>query len=418
MKQPPFASRIYYGWVVVGVTFIAMIAASGVRSAPSVFIYPWEQEFGWDRASVSLAISVGLLLFGLSGPFAGQLFDRFGPRTVMVAGMLLIAGSSLPSVMMTELWQLNLLWGLLSGVGTGTIAGVLGITVANRWFIARRGLVIGITGASISVGQLVFLPYLMSLVVSSGWRSAATVLGLVVIALVPLIVLLMRDDPADVGLPPYGGTAVGRSTESAAPLGAITMRVVRSRNFWLLAGQFVACGVTSMGLVNTHLIPHAIERGIPAISAASALALMGAMNLVGTIVSGWLTDRVDPRKLLACIYVLRGSALFALPFVSDFTALAAFAIVYGLDVIATVPPTAALAGRFFGSRNAGTVFGWVLFTHQIGAAVAAYAAGWMRVYLGDYQLAFLLGGLTALAGAAVSLSIGRPKPPPALAVTS
>uniref|UniRef100_A0A7C3A702 MFS transporter n=1 Tax=Thermorudis sp. TaxID=1969470 RepID=A0A7C3A702_9BACT len=399
----------YYGWIVVAVTFATLLISAGVRSAPGVFIHPLEVDphLRWSRDAISLAVSIGLVLYGLAGPFGGRLMDRFGPTRVALAGLALMAASTATTAAVSHLWQLHLLWGVLSGVGTGLVAMVLGATVANRWFVARRGLVMGIFGAAASAGQLVFLPLLMWLVVAVGWRSASLALaGLAAAALIP-VALLMRDDPADLGLRPYGASASAGGGAPPAPTSGVMRRAVATPEFWLLAGSFFVCGATSNGLIGTHFIPHSIDHGIPEVTAAGALALMGAMNFVGTIASGWLTDRFDPRKLLACYYSFRGLSLFLLPFVTDFSGLAVFAVVFGLDYIATVPPTVALAADRFGRQHVGTVFGWVFFAHQVGAGLAAYLGGVTRVALGDYQLAFLAAGALALMGGAMALRISR-----------
>ena len=423
--QRALGRRLYYGWVVVAVTFVTLLVSAGVRSAPGVLIHPLEVDLGWGRAAISFAVSVGLVLFGLSGPLGGRLMDRFGPRGLMLAGLALIGVSALGGAAMTALWQLTLFWGVLSGIGTGVAASVLGATVANRWFVARRGLVLGLFGAASSAGQLIFVPALMWGVVAIGWRTASVVLAAIALAVLVPVLLLMRDEPADLGLAPYGAVAPPAGTGAAvaaAPTtgqGAGVMgRAVRVPEFWLLAGSFFVCGATSNGLIGTHFIPHSIDHGIPEVTAAGALALMGAMNFVGTLASGWLTDRYDPRKLLAVYYTLRGLSLFLLPFVTGFSGLTVFAVVFGLDYIATVPPTAALAADIFGRRHVGVVFGWVFCAHQFGAALAAYLGGLARVTLGDYQAAFLGAGALAICGGLLALRIDRaaaPQPDPALA---
>jgi sugar phosphate permease len=403
----------HYAWVVVGVTFCTLLVASGIRAAPGVLLLSLEREMGWSRAAIAFAVSIGLLLYGLVGPFAGRLMDRFGPRAVMLAGLLLMVGSQAAGATISTLWQLNLMWGVLGGIGTGMAAQVLGATVANRWFVARRGLVLGYFGAAGSAGQLLFVPLLMALVVAVGWRASHLVLaGAGALVLIPVF-LLMRDDPADLGLRPYGAPPPPPGSVAPAPVAALTAgagimaRAVRVPEFWLLSGSFFVCGATSNGLIGTHLIPHSADHGISEVTAAGALALMGSMNFVGTVASGWLTDRYDPRRLLACYYFFRGLSLFLLPFVADFSGLAIFAVVFGLDYIATVPPTSALTADIFGRRNVGTVFGWVFFSHQVGAALAAYLGGVARVALGDYQLAFLVAGTLAVLAAVMALRVDR-----------
>jgi sugar phosphate permease len=401
------SGRLYYGWIVVGATAVTLLVSAGVRSAPGVFLNSLQADMGWSLAAISFAVSIGLLLFGLVGPLTGWLMDRFGPRLVMLAGIALIGASMAASARMTALWQLNLFWGALSGIGTGVAGSVLGAAVANRWFVARRGLVIGIFGAATSAGQLIFVPLLAWLESAIGWRSSVlTLAGIAALLLAPVL-LLMRDDPADLGLRPYGGPAPEPSNLARESAGGVMRRALRVPEFWLLAGSFFICGATSNGLIGTHLIAHAHDHGIAKGTAAGMLALMGTMNFVGTIASGWLTDRYNPRKLLACYYGFRGISLFLLPFVSSLGGLAVFAILFGLDYIATVPPTTALVADIFGRKNVGTVFGWVFCAHQIGAALAAWLGGLARDLTGDYGVAFLAAAALAMTAALLSLRIGR-----------
>ncbi|HET7478023.1 MAG TPA: MFS transporter [Rubrobacteraceae bacterium] len=419
--------RLYYGWIVVAVVFLALLVSAGVRAAPTVLINPLENELGWGRATISFAVSIGLLLYGLSGPVAGWLMDRFGPKLLTLAGLAVIGGSTLAGATVTELWQLNLFWGVLSGVGTGVVAPVLGATVANRWFFERRGLVLGIFGAAASAGQLVSVPALMWLVVAVGWRQGVVFLALAALTVIVPILLFMRDDPRKMGLRPYGDTESEEPAAQSSPApepgtpladvdpqrSGVLRRAVRAPEFWLLSGSFFICGASSNGIIGVHFIPHSIDHGIPEVTAAGVLALMGAMNFVGTIASGFLTDRYDPRKLLAVYYSLRGLSLLLLPFVTHFEGLAIFAVFFGLDYIATVPPTVALVADRFGRMNVGTVFGWVFFSHQLGAALASYLGGVARDSLGDYTAAFIIAGILAGMAALMALLVRRQRPPAA-----
>ena len=409
--QRSIGGRVYYGWIVVGVTAVTLITSAGERSVPGVLIHPLEQEFGWSAAAISFAVSIGLLLFGLMGPIAGRLMDRSGPRRLMVLGLLLIVVSTSTSAAMTQLWQLVLLWGVVSGVGTGMVATVLGAAVANRWFVEKRGLVMGIFGGATSAGQLLFVQLNVRLVVTIGWRGAVLVLaGVAVLVLVPVL-FLMENSPADLDLEPYGSVLQPAAVPHAEATGGVMRRAVRVPEFWLLAGSFFICGATSNGLIGTHFIAHSVDHGISQTTAASALALMGAMNFVGTVGSGFLTDRYDPRKLLACYYTFRGLSLLVLPFVSSFAGLAIFAVFFGLDYIATVPPTATLAADIFGRKHVGVVFGWIFCAHQFGAASAAYFGGLIRSTLGTYSLAFIVGGMVAMIGGILAMRIDRTATP-------
>jgi predicted MFS family arabinose efflux permease len=340
--------------------------------------------------------------------------DRFGPRQMMVLGMLLVAASMALSARMSTGWELNLFWGALSGVGTGVSSAVLGATVANRWFVARRGLVTGIFGAATSAGQLVFVPLLVQLAQQIGWRSSVLILGGFALVIILPIALLMRNDPASIGLQAYGAPD-GAPIVALAREPGVMSRALRTPAFWFLAVTFFVCGATSNGLIGVHFIPYANDCGISATIAAGTLALMGGFNFVGTIGSGWLTDRYDPRKLLLIYYGFRGLSLLLLPFVQNTIGLTAFAILFGLDYIATVPPTTALVADTFGRRNVGTVFGWVFFAHQLGAASASWLGGIARDTLGDYMLTFVVAGGIAIVAGILALQISHRQASPALA---
>ena len=414
-RAPSARTTLHYAWVVAGLTFLVLLATSGVRSMPGVLIVPLEREFGWSRATISLAVSVNLMLYGLIGPFAAALMGRLGlRRTVAISLVTVMAGVAL-TPLMTAAWQLVALWGVVVGGGTGMTALVLGATVVNRWFAERRGLVLGVLTASAATGQLVFLPLLATLVQETGWRSAALLVAAVLGLVVPLAVYFLRDWPSDVGLRPFGATG---ATEEVRPLAGrnpfaealIALRDgLRSRDFWLLAGSFFVCGASTNGLVGTHLIPACVDQGITEVRAAALLAAMGLFDLVGTTLSGWLSDRWDNRKLLCWYYGLRGAALIYLPFALGDASwgLTAFAIFYGLDWIATVPPTVRLTADVFGRARAGIMFGWIVAAHQLGAAAAAFGAGSVRAWTGDYERAFLTSGALCLVTAAMVLQIGR-----------
>jgi MFS family permease len=417
-QQGPGSSRqtfVFYGWIVVAITFCVGLVGSGVRSAPAVFITPLEAEFGWTRADLGTIIGINLLLFGLAAPIGGMLVERIGVRRLMLAGIALYGAGLAGTIFIDSLRDLGLLWGVAMGLGTGATASVLQATVATRWFVARRGLVVGLLGTATSTGQLIFIPILMAIVIAFGWRTGPLLLGVVAAALIVPILLWMRNDPADLGLQPYGAT--NESVQSArgdAP--AVGLRAAsRTPEFWLLCSSFFICGATSNGLIGTHLLPHSIEHGIPAVTAAATVGIMGAMNFVGTLGSGWLTDKVDPRRLLAFFFAFRGVSLFILPFVGDFAGLLVFALIFGLDWFATVPPTVTLTAQRFGPRSVGTLYGWIFACHQLGAATAAAGAGWVRVWFGDYYVAFFAGATLALiaGGLASLIRARRPEAPTA-----
>ena len=407
--------NIHYGWVMVGVTFLAALISAGTVGAPGVFIVPLQKEFGWSTAQISSALSIRFILFGLMAPFAAALLNRYGLRNVTLVAQLIVVSALVLSLGMTEVWQLIALWGVVIGIGTGMTALVLGATIATRWFAARRGLVIGIMTASVATGQLVFLPLLASLTDRYGWRLA---LGLVCIMLCVsalAVLLAMRDRPSDVGLRPFGdeGTAplpappMSHGSITGVALG--TLRdVSRSGTFWILFATFFICGASTNGLVQVHLIPMCLDFGIPQVQAASLLAAMGIFDFVGTILSGWLSDRYDNRWLLFWYYGLRGLSLIFLPF-SDFSfyGLSVVAMFYGLDWIATVPPTVRLTAQKFGPERANLVFGWIFAGHQLGAGAAAFGAGLSRTVYESYLPAFFIAGALCVFAALIVLALSR-----------
>jgi predicted MFS family arabinose efflux permease len=406
--------RLHRAWWVAAVAFVAIVGAAGFRATPGVLITPLQQEFGWSRGTISVAVSVNLLLFGLTAPFAAALMERFGMRRVVSVALALVAAGSGLTVFMRASWQLVLCWGVLVGLGTGSMALAFVATVTGRWFVARRGIVTGVLTAAGATGQLIFLPVLAALATAHGWRWAALTVTGAALAVVPLVLWLLRDHPADVGLPPYGATEVlppappGHGAARRA-LGALRT-ASRTGAFWLLAGGFAICGASTNGLIGTHFIPAAHDHGMPETTAAGLLALIGIFDIVGTVASGWLTDRVDSRLLLGGYYLLRGLSLMVLPDLfaaGPHPSMLVFILFYGLDWVATVPPTIALCRERFGA-DAAVVFGWVFASHQIGAALAATTAGLVRDRLGSYDLAWYGAGGLCLLAALLSVQIARP----------
>jgi predicted MFS family arabinose efflux permease len=404
-----------YVFVVVAVVFLALMISAGLRSTPGVLILPLEAAFGWDRASISLAAAIGIFLYGLVGPFSAALMLRFGIRRTVLCALAMMGASSALSTLMTSRWQLVLYWGVLSGLSTGCVAMVLGATIVNRWFVSHRGVVMGAMTASAATGTLIFLPALAAIAEHHGWRPVALTVGGCALGLLPLVWWLLPEGPASIGLARYGSTGAAPAENTVgnplrAALGALA-GAIRRRDFWYLFGTFFICGFTTNGLVGTHLIALCGDHGIAEVRAAGLLAMMGVFDLIGTTASGWLTDRVDPRKLLFVYYSVRGVALIYLPY-SDFSfiSLSLFAVFYGLDWIATIPPTLRLTTEAFGEGAAAMVFGWVVAGHQLGAACAAFMAGYLRTLQGNYVDAFVFAGATGIMAAAVALLIGRQRP--------
>jgi len=429
MPAAASARKIHYAWIVAGVTFVTLLAAAGARATPGVIMLPLGNEFQWSRAKVSAIVSVNIFLFGLIGPFAAALYQRFGLRKTMMAALALLSVGYAASTVATQYWQFLLLWGFVVGAGSGLAATVLGAAVATRWFTERRGLVVGLLTASTATGQMIFLPSLAAVVTSQGWRGAPLVVAGATALVIPLVAWLMRDDPRDVGLRSYGepvaglaeaGTAVGdpgynKPVNPAKRAVQVLFEAARKRDFWLLAGSFFVCGASTNGLIGTHLIPAAFDCGIPEVRAAGLLAAMGIFDLVGTTASGWLSDRYNCRYLLLMYYGLRGLSLMMLPtaLLGPAAGLGVFALFYGLDWIATVPPTVRLAAEVFGREKAGIVFGWIGASHQVGAAFATYGAGVLRTSQGTYTPAFIAAGALCLIAALIVLPIAKARAVPA-----
>ncbi|MFH8614892.1 MFS transporter [Streptomyces sp. NPDC017979] len=409
-RRPP---RIHRAWFVAAVAFVTIIGAAAFASLPGLLIDPLHEEFSWSRGTIGFAVSVNLALYGITAPFAAALMDRFGIRRVVAVALTVIAAGSALTVVMTAAWQLVLYWGVLVGLGSGSMALAFAATVTNRWFVARRGLVTGILTAAGASGQLVFLPLLSWLVEQHGWRPAAITVALSALAVVPFVWLLLRDHPADVGLAPYGSDeAVPKPAPvpgAARRAVSVLFRAARTGPFWLLAGTFAICGASTNGLIKTHFVPAAHDHGMAITAAASLLAVIGVFDVVGTIASGWLTDRFDARRLLAVYYALRGVSLLFLPMLLAPTVqppMIFFIVFYGLDWVATVPPTIALCREHYGEDSA-IVFGWVLASHQVGAAVVAFAGGVARDVFGSYDVVWYASGAVCAAAALMSLVIRR-----------
>jgi sugar phosphate permease len=401
---------VHYAWVVAVVTFVILLVTAGARATPGVLMVSLEGEFGWSRTVISSAVAINIALFGLIGPFAASVMDRWGVRRVLLGAVALLAVSVALTTRMHTQWQLTLLWGVLVGTATGVTSMVLAAIIANRWFDERRGLVLGMLSAANATGQLIFLPILAALVTEQGWRSAVLVVAGAAAVVFVLVLVFMRDRPEDLGLLPYGRAAgtVIPYTRALAPIQALAL-AARTRAFWLLAGTFFVCGASTNGLIGTHLIAACHDYGIHEVQSAQLLAMMGIFDILGTTASGWLTDRYSSRHLLFGYYTLRGLSLLVLPFTlqEGASGLVVFAVFYGLDWIATVPPTVRLTSEAFGRENTGVIYGWISASHQLGASAAAFGAGAIRTMLGDYQVAFWAAGVLCLVAGVSFLTIGR-----------
>ncbi|HTV00632.1 MAG TPA: MFS transporter [Luteitalea sp.] len=403
------SGRVHYAWIVAGATFVVLLMTAGIRATPGVLMVPLEQEFGWSRVSISAAVAVNIALFGLLGPFAASIMDRWGVRRVLLFALALLAAAVALSTRMRSESALMMLWGVLVGAGTGMTSMVLAAIIATRWFEARRGLVVGALSAANATGQLIFLPLLASIIAANGWRAATWLVAAAAAGVFVIVAVFMRDRPQDMGLTRYGATADAVAPPPAmAPLAALR-RGLGSPAFLLLAGTFFVCGASTNGLIGTHLIAACHDVGIPASHSARLLAMMGLFDIAGTMASGWLTDRFSSRYLLLGYYSLRGVSLLALPYTLDngSSALAWFAVFYGLDWIATVPPTVRLTTDAFGRENTGVMYGWIAASHQIGASLAALGAGSIRTATGDYTMAFWTAGILCLLAGLSFVTVGR-----------
>jgi len=416
--------RFHPAWIAAIVTFFTLVITAGFRSAPTVLIMPLESAFGWSREQISFAISVNVLLYGLVAPFAAALMERFTVRKVVMTALTVVSIGAFLTTMINAPWQLVLTWGVIVGISTGSMALVFAATIANRWFVKRRGLVVGFLTAANAMGQLTFLPGLSRLSESQGWKSVGYMVALLSILMVPVIFFFLREKPADVNLLPYGAPTDWqppvKSSMNAARLAIDTLQQARKKkDFWFLVGSFFVCGLSTNGLIGTHFIPAAHDHGMGQVLAASLLALVGIFDFVGTLFSGWLTDKYDPRKLLFFYYGLRGLSLFLLPsilFSTVHPSTLVFVIFYGLDWIATVPPTIMLCRTILGPDRATVVYGWIFASHQIGGSVAAFGAAVLRVKFGNYASAFYISGALCLITSYFVLQIAKGKDTASLTV--
>lgn len=415
-------SKLHYAWIVAAVTFVTLLVGGATRATPGLLIVPLENEFQWSRATISFAVAVNILLYGLIGPFAAAMMETFGVRRIMLGALALIGAGVALTPLMQQSWHLVVLWGFVVGSGTGVIANVLAATIAARWFTARRGLVMGLLTSSAAAGQLLFLPLLAAVIAAYGWRPMSLVLSAIVLILLIPVAKFMRERPQDVGLTSYGeapGTSAPPPARRGNPVRVAFAALgtgMHSRDFWLLAGSFFVCGASTNGLIGTHLVAACMDKGMAEVAAASVLATMAVFNFIGATGSGWLSDRMDNRVLLAIYYSLRGLSLLYLPYAFDsFYMLGLFTVFYGLDWIATVPPTVRLTANAFGTQNTGLMFGWITASHQLGGAAAAYLAGVIRVDMGNYTQAFIISGALCFLAATLVMFIGRAPSKPAMA---
>ncbi len=408
-------SRIHYGWTVALLAFLTMLVAAGAGSSAGVLIVPLEKWFGWSRATISSAVSLRIVLYGLIGPFAAAFMERFGIRFTIVLALIITSIAIALTTLVWAPWQLILLWGVVVGCGTGMIGMTMGALVVNRWFKERQGLVMGLLTASSATGQLLFLPLMASVIVNHGWQTGVLMIAGAILLVVTPVIIFVRNRPEDIGLLPFGQVSPTAMIISGVPRSPVAtafrclVKASHSHQFWLLFASFLVCGASTSGLVGIHLVPMCMDHGIPEVRAAGLLAMMGVFDLIGTTLSGWLSDRWDNRYLLFWYYGLRGISLIYLPYAMDksFYGLPLFAVFYGLDWIATVPPTVRLIMEHFGTEDGGVIWGWLVAGHQVGGGVAALAAGIVRTAYGSYLFAFISGGVLCVVAAILVLGLDR-----------
>lgn len=402
--------RLHPAWIVLAAVTLCMLAGSGLRSVFGVYIKPMEAEFGWGRGALSGAAAISLLLLGAAGPFVGRLADRWGPRRLILVSIVILGLGSIAASHVQRLWQVYLTTGMMMALGAGGMAMTTGATVAARWFERRRGLAIGIAAGGMSAGQLVVIPLATALTLWLGWRASFFWLGVGLLATVlPIAIWLVKNDPREAGLQPYGtsGDATRAAKVAAVDVAARVplTQAAQTAPFWLLMATFFVCGYTSNGVVLTHFMPHALEHSFTAMQASTALGVMGAMNIVGTVGSGWLCDRFGRRLPLAMYYFLRGLSLLFLLYVWNVPSLHVWAAIFGLNYISTVPPTTTLTANIFGRYSLGELSGWIFFAHQVGAALGAALAGWIFELSGSYGSAFVSAAVLGFVAAGLTMLI-------------
>src|SRR2546426_8113215 len=402
--------RLHPAWVVLAALTLCMLASTGVRSVFGVYIKPMEDGMHWSRGGLSTVAALGLLLLGAAGPFAGRLADRWGPARVITLALMLVGVGSIASAFVTQLWHLFVTAGVLMAVGAGGAALSTGSAIVVRWFDKHRGMAMGLAAGGMSAGQLVFVPLATKLTYAYGWRWSFLWLGVgLLLLIVPVGLWFLRDTPEQAGLRPVGATG---PTQTAAQIAAAqhagrvsVTEAAQALPFWLLMGSFFGCGYTSNGMGVTHFMPHALEHNFTAMQASTALGVMGAMNIIGTLGSGWLCDRFGRRGPLAFYYFVRGLSLFFLLYVWDAPSLHLWAAIFGLNYISTVPPTTTLTANIFGRYSVGELSGWIFFSHQVGSALGAAIAGWVFELTGVYTIAFVSAALMGFLAAGLALAI-------------
>ena len=404
---------IYYGWLIVATSFFISFLTVGTRNGFGVFVIPMSKDFGWDRGAISLPASIGFYVAGICQPFAGRLFDRIGGRRMMLIGLLGIAISTLSLSFTFNILFIIIMFGIVGAIASS--GGSLNIAVAltSKWFRKKRSTAIGIIAAGPPMGAMILIPLSQQLIDLIGWERTWVVLGLLILLLaVPLTYLIIREKPEDLGLIVDGQeciTTTPDSSPSNMPLATDDWKqALRSPLIWQLSGAYFVCGFTT-GIISTHFVPYAIEKGYTPSLAATIFGVMSGLNVIGVLTAGKLGDRFQRKNLLAIIYALRGVGYALLLISPGLIGLWGFAILAGFSWIATVPPTTALTADVYGLKNIGILSGVIFMLHQFGGGLSIQMAGELRDLTGSYDVPFLIAAVLLAIASVVSFSIREKK---------
>jgi MFS family permease len=396
--------HIHYAWIILGLAFLALLSAQGVRLSFGAFIAPWENEFSTNRGIISLVAFISYAVFGFSQPIIGRLIDQYGVRTILSYSVLLIGISTILTFFATTPWQLMIIYGFIASIGFGGASNVAGSVAITNWFVEKRGFAVGLMSAGTAGGQLLLVPLSLFLINELGWKLTVVVLGLfLVIVVFPLLLIFLRTHPSEKNSTPLGAKesiplADSENKKEVNTVSIITL--LKKKEFLFLLLPFFVCGVTTSGLIDTHLIPFAQYCGISTTVTGTAVSLLAAFNITGTIFSGYLADRFSCRIMLTFLYgsraltivfllLLIGEPIMMGFFLSESYLLVIFAISFGIVDFATVAPTVKLATEYFRGLSVGVIFGWLFLSHQLGAAIGAYLPGVLFDITGNYTSSFI-----------------------------
>ncbi|MBY4605175.1 MULTISPECIES: MFS transporter [Bacillus] len=391
--------RLHYAWIIVSVTFLILLAVQGVRLSFGAFVEPWERQFSMDRGTISLISTISFIVYGISQPVIGRLVDKWGARAVLSWSALLTGVSIFLTYLVTSPWQLFLLYGLGVSLGVGGASNVAASVLVVNWFSKKRGLAFGIMEAGFGAGQMLLVPGSLMLIHWFSWKLTVVVLGLLLIVIVfPAALLMLRNNPSEKNTEPIGGLAAAEKETASKTTALSVTGMFRMKQFWFLILPFLICGFTTVGLMDTHLIPFSHDHGFSTTVTSAAVSLLAGFNIAGILLSGIVADRWSSRKILCFLYAVRALSIVILIYSHEPYLLLAFAILFGLVDFATVAPTQMLATQYFQNYSIGLMIGWLSLAHQIGSALGAYVPGVIYTVTGEYTLAFYLSiGMLVLA---------------------